>query len=65
MSNNLKDIIVTIVTTFICCSSIWFGIYTGAKTDSYKQGQIDAINHQIHYQLQTQSDSSKVWVKIN
>lgn len=27
----------------------------------YRQGQIDALNGVIHYELQTQPDGSKIW----
>lgn len=32
--------------------------------NSYKQGQIDALTNNIHYKLETQADSTKVWVEI-
>lgn len=27
----------------------------------YRQGQIDALNGVVHYELQTQPDGSKIW----
>lgn len=31
------------------------------KTSLYRQGQIDALNGVVHYELQTQPDGSKIW----
>lgn len=34
------------------------------ETENYKQGQIDALSgNNIEYKLETQPDSSKIWVK--
>ena len=37
-------------------------IDVGART-SYRQGQIDALTGTVKYELQTQSDSTRVWVE--
>jgi len=35
------------------------------KKEGYKQGQIDAFNNKIKYELKEQSDGSKTWEEIN
>lgn len=32
-----------------------------AASPLYRQGQIDALNGVVHYELQTQPDGSKIW----
>ena len=53
-----------------CCAIILImiaiGVYESAKAKEkgYMEGQIDALSGNIKYQLQTQSDSSTIWVEI-
>ena len=35
------------------------------KKDSYKQGQVDAFTGKVKYHLETQPDSTKLWVEID
>lgn len=32
--------------------------------EEYKQGQIDAMTGKVKYELQTQNDSTRIWVEI-
>lgn len=53
---------------YVMISSLFLsGIFllVGLSGDLYKQGQTDALTGKIQYKLVTQSDSSKIWVKIN
>ena len=52
-----------LIMAFLCVGSVALGIFIG-KDVSYKQGQIDAINGIIKYELVTQPDSTKVWTDI-
>jgi hypothetical protein len=39
-------------------------IYLGGENDGYTKGQIDAINGEIHYQLEKQPNGETEWVRI-
>lgn len=41
------------------CTFILIGI---SNVNPYRQGQIDALNGKIKYELQVQPDSSRIWV---
>ena len=54
---------VTIV-LFVFCLCIAIGIDDNYSIRGYKQGQIDALTGNVHYKLETQVDSTKVWVEV-
>jgi hypothetical protein len=49
----------------VSCIAIFLIIICPEVSDSgYKSGQIDCLNHKVHFQKVIQSDSSVVWEKI-
>jgi hypothetical protein len=57
---NIFDIMI-IISLLICLSIM---SYLGGAHDGYKKGQIDAINGEIHYQLEKQQNGETEWVEI-
>lgn len=49
---------------FILNLAITLDLDKKGDENAYKQGQIDALTNNIHYELETQADSTKVWVEI-
>ncbi len=54
-----------IVILALVLSGVFLTIGLQLQGDSYKQGQIDAINGKIQYKLIIRVDSTKIWVPIN
>ena len=62
MNNNMERWMMFFIGT--ATTSFIFGILASTvpeQTSLYRQGQIDALNGVIHYELQTQPDGSKIW----
>ena len=60
MSDKVKTVIYWLVFIIICLILINIGVYYG----QYKDGQIDAINGKIYYELIESEDRSTQWKKI-
>jgi len=64
-SSPISDqIFVWLLTSFMWIVAIYIPVNTIYKEIYYKQGQVDAMTNNIKYELTTQSDSTKVWIKI-
>lgn len=63
--NNIKDFFITHIIVIIGIFSFVFSIYDSnsnqQNVDLYKQGQIDAINGKIYYELKENPDGSSEW----
>jgi len=57
-------LLVWLLTSFMWIAAIYIPVNTIYKEIYYKQGQVDAMTNNIKYELTTQSDSTKVWIKI-
>jgi hypothetical protein len=53
--------IMLIISLLVCLTIM---IYLGGANDGYKKGQIDAINGEIHYQLEKQPNGETEWARI-
>ena len=53
--------IMLIISLLICLSIM---SYLGGAHDGYKKGQIDAINGEIHYQLEKRPNGETEWIEI-
>ena len=58
------DDFVSIATGILLIFSGMFGLASNIYELSYKKGQVDAINGEIKYELQTNPDSTTTWIKI-
>ena len=64
MDYHKGDVVVRRVVIGIICLLIGFIVGNLSNRESrYKQGQIDAINNEIHYELQVQEDNETIWIK--
>jgi hypothetical protein len=53
----ILGVVVTLIFMVIVVATI-------TRPFDYRQGQIDALNGQIYYELQTQEDNSVQWVHV-
>ena len=49
----------------IICFIIMAFVMNNVHVDAYKEGQVDAINGKISYQLTTHDDKTQTWEKID
>ncbi len=57
-----------VIAPLILLGLVFVGIFIGYHAPhgiEYKQGQIDCINGNIHYELQVQTNKESKWIKIN
>ena len=59
----LKDIISGVLMLMLIIASIGITTHYVGKEKGYKQGQIDAINGNLKYELITQPDGTTKWEK--
>lgn len=61
----IKNYIITFLFGFVIglIINIVIGYYIPEYTTLYKMGQVDAINGKIQYQLKTNPDNTREWIK--
>lgn len=61
----MNDDIGGLLVVFVFLAAVlWCVAYSVGNEFGYRQGQIDALNGEVRYELKTQPDSTKVWVVI-
>ena len=62
----VKDTTIKILTMIVIAATVWFLAlvpYRWGHSDGYREGQIDALNGEIYYKLEKQSDSEFRWIE--